>query len=710
LSARGRKILAGDFMVKEKKYDYFSIEQVDFAFDLCEEKEIFFKALEKSVPKTVTRFDSKGTYWNLKHDNIVSGFNLCINGGNLYTTDYFGFSLNDFLDFVLQLAYYDDKSLVCCFFDEYQRDSITIIPLEKGLIRVTTYDDTDSNNELNQFIIKSDIIIKKDTFLKQILNLLIKIDKNVKKLDKGHKNRYLETINKTKERLEQYFCNPDEFRQNFNPVTHVRVFDIAYKDLEGTWQFVVSLEDDKRCEPEYWEKQKQEGKILDYDYTEQNPLSIPITEEELRTDMDERVENNWVYSTLTNKWYATNEMMPEPKRIYSLINTRLSYKIEIDDTLYPTYKDGQLESYISDAYDLDGNEYEYEDHGGRLDCWLTIISDGCPVCKIEFNYKQHKIIRAALEKVKNGEYVRFDLDENKQDKMHIWQELYENSESAIARDVAIACYKKSDNYENDSELYYKILNKNKFIDCFTKALDEIEYKINTMKHVLNVGKNLSVKEKFQPCNAPDHNIEYLENFVGNYACAYINSIDGWGILDKNLQWVIEPEYVIIYGKTDPKFGQEIKGFVTKYTYLHNINGKLFIAAKQDKKQFVMDINGDIQIPHVSDKIHYTYLNNELYFIAVDYNKTYIVNSKGEDIVTLDFPVGDKFWLTDEIIIASKDNKFGIVDWKGNILIDFIFSDININLENLDFIAVKYMDMWGFINKSGEIIDFKGEIK
>lgn len=383
-------------MVKEKLYSYFAIEHVDFAFDLCEEKEAFLNELKKSEPQKVKNFNSKGTYWSLKHDNIVSDFNLCINDGNLYTTNYALFSLDEFLDFLLQLAYYDDKSLVCYFVDENQFDSITIIPIEKGLIRVTTYDDIGNYNEVNQFKIKSDIIIKKDTFLKQIRNLLIKIDKDITKVDEGHENKYLRDITKAKEQLEQYLCNPDEFRQNFNPVTYVRVFDIAYKDLERTWQFVVCLETDERCEPEYWEKQKQEGKILNYDYKEQNShqlnrwdfdkkLSVPITVEELRTlictDMEERVKNNWVYSTLTNKWYATNEIMLEPQRIFSAIDTRLSYKIEIDsETLYPKSEDGQLESYVSYAYDSDGNEYE--EHYGHLYCWLTIISDGSPVCKI----------------------------------------------------------------------------------------------------------------------------------------------------------------------------------------------------------------------------------------------------------------------------------------------------------------------------------------
>ena len=64
----------------------------------------------------------------------------------------------------------------------------------------------------------------------------------------------------------------------------------------------------------------------------------------------------------------------------------------------------------------------------------------------------------------------------------------------------------------------------------------------------------------------------------------------------------------------------------------------------------MDIKGDIQIPHVSDNIYYTYLNDELWFVAVDYNKSYIVNSKGEDVLSIDFPVGERFWILNDILI------------------------------------------------------------
>ena len=91
---------------------------------------------------------------------------------------------------------------------------------------------------------------------------------------------------------------------------------------------------------------------------------------------------------------------------------------------------------------------------------------------------------------------------------------------------------------------------------------------------------------------------------------------------------------------------------------------------------------------------------------MDYNKTYFVNSKGEDVLTLDFPIGEKFWLFDDIIVVSKDDKFGIVDWKGKVKIDFIFSEINPDKDNLDFIPVRYINQWGFINKSGKVIGMK----
>ncbi len=702
-------------MVKEKEYSFMSIEHVEFNFDLCEEREGFLSELEKSVPKHVEEFNSKGSYWDIKQDNIVSCFNLCINGGKLHTADYCGAFISDFLDFLPQAAYNNDKNLICGFDCESQFDCLTIRPVDNELIRVSTFTNCSRRPK-----IQSDIIIKKDTFLKQILDILLKIKKDTEKKDKGKPNRRLNWINKAIDNLQLYFENPNAFREQYTPVHYARVFDIAYKDLDGIWKFYLCSDNDEKCEPEYWEKQKQEGKIFDYDWEEQDSeylakmdyekqISVPITKEELKdimeTDMSNRLEKNWVYSTLTKNWYSTNEIMPEPKEQLNIIHTRLSYNVEIDLESYPRNEDEKLRSYINDTYDENGNLYEDEDDWGYLRCWLVVKDVNSTVCRFQFDYRNNSKIRTALNKAKKGEYVRFDLGGYQYDKMHIWNKKWDNPNSKDEDDIAVACYNETEKDCEDIQQFYILAGKC-FIDCFLNALDEIEHKINVVKNAMKSAKKLKLESKFKTGKKYNNKIEYLENFIGGYACVHKDSLDGWGIINKNFEWVIKPESVTIYGEEHPRYGKEIKGWIVKYTYLHNIDGKLFIAQKQDKKQFVIDIKGDIQIPHISDKVYYKYLNNELYFAFVDSDKTYITNSKGKDILTLDFEIGEEFYLFDEIIIASKDNKFGIINWKGKILIDFIFSDIKPLSDNLDFIPVKYMEIWGFVNKKGKIVDMK----
>lgn len=700
-------------MVKEKEYSFMSIYHVEYDFNLCIEREGFLSELEKSTPEQVEKFNSKGSYWDIKQGNIVSCFNLCINKGKLYTADYCGLFISDFLDFLPRVAYNNDKNLICGFDCESQYDCITIMPVDNELIRVSTFTNCSWCPE-----IQSDIIIKKDTFLKQILDILLKIKKDTEKEDKGKPNRRLKWVNKAIDELQLYFKDPNAFREQFIPMQYARVFDIAYKDLDGIWKFYLCSDNDEKCEPQYWEKQKQEGKILDYDWEEQDSkylakmdyekqMSVPITKEELKdimeTDMSNRVEEkNWVYSTLTKNWYSTNEMLPEPEKQLGVIHTRVSYNVEID---YPHSEDEQLRSYINDTYDENGNLREDEDDWGCLRCWLVVESNNSTVCRFQFDYRNNLKIRTALNKAKKGEYVRFDLGCYHCDKMHIWNKKRDDPHSKGEDYIAVAYYDETENYCEDKQQCYILLGKS-FIDCFLNALDEIEYKINVVKNAMKSAKKLKLEDKFKTGKKYDDKIEYLENFIGGYACVYKNSLDGWGVINKNFEWVIKPESVTICGEEHPKYGKGIKRLIVKYTYLHNIDGKLFIAQKQDKKQFVMDIKGDIQIPHVSDKVYYKYLNNELYFAFVDSDKTYITNSKGKDILTLDFEIGDEIYLFDEIIIATKDNKFGIINWKGKILIDFIFSDIKPSCDNLDFIPAKYMEIWGFVNKHGKIVDMK----
>ena len=243
-------------------------------------------------------------------------------------------------------------------------------------------------------------------------------------------------------------------------------------------------------------------------------------------------------------------------------------------------------------------------------------------------------------------------------------------------------------------------SRDKYAKIFNFLGNYADTKVIGFDSVLTSNDDLIKDKKFYDT------IKNIDNFVGDYACVYKGSLEGWGIINKKFEWVIKPEYKAIEGEIHPKLGTEIKGFVTKYTYLHNINGKLFIASRNHGEEFIMDINGDIQIPHVAKKFYYQYIEDKLYFIAVDKDTTVFINQNGKKFLQLDFKIGEKFWLFEEIIIVSKDEKYGIIDWKGKILIDFIFSDIKPEENNLDFIPVKYLDMWGYINKKGKVINMK----
>ena len=692
-------------MIQERQLcEWFTIEDCDYDFNFYEKKEIVSKMLNEQAPKFVEKFDSTGTEWDLWGD-IDDYFELFIEGAKIETSTCIGNFIEDFLFFLPQLAYTDDKTLICPFDDEGSGYMFTAVPVNNNCIRVSVFHSRMVYEYNPDIKFSADIVIKKDTFLKQMRDILqIAAD-----VDKKPRNTYYFWVDKIKytiKELDKYFENPAEFKQNYEPKRHIRVFDLAYKTLKNKWKFEILLEGDEKANPMYWEKRKSEGKILDYDIFEQLSeslfdwnkehnnlvkLSIDGIKKDLKPKMSDREEKNWVYSKDTKQWYSENEIMPSPKKkTFGVLYDRLKYNICINPELYSYSEDTKLEDFISDNYDINGNLTE--DYRESLICLFKLKSASETVCETEFDYRNNKEIRNALKKAESGKYVRFSLGGYKQNKMHLWQQFYQNTKSNEAEYLTIACY----DYMHD-ELYTFTADKKEFIDCFNKALDEIERKINVIKHVLQVGSRLKIKNKFfieKVKRCPDK-FEHVENFVGNYACVYINSLNGAGIINKNFEWVIKPESF-----------EGIKGLVTKYTYLHNVDGKLFIAAKHDKKRFVMDIKGEMKILHVSDNVYYSYLNDKLYFIFADEDKTIITNEQGEDILTVNFEFSEKFWLFDDIIILSKNDKYGIIDWQGNVIIDFIFSDIKPDKNNLDFIPVKYFGQWGFVSKNGEIIDMK----
>lgn len=690
-----------------------AIACADFDFEKCDKKEILTKMLENFVPKPVKRFSSKGTYWDLSGE-VDNEFDLYINGALLGTSDLTYTFIKDFLNFLPYLACVDDKKLICPFEYEGIITAFVTTPLDNNKIRVSVFHDGALYKKYRpESGFDVDIVINKDTFIKQMYKILENMVQDTLKNNEELDNYWVDRIKYTLGELDKYFDNPEKFKKNYELIRHIRVFDIAYKELDNTWKFITALDYDRDANPIHWEREKKQGNILDYDIFEQYPEDIfdwdikdkclkKLTDEEIKekleNNMDERSDNNWVYSADTEKWYAPDEIMPhsDDMCLRCIYHGGINYEIKIGKSSSPC-EDKELESFINRSYDIDGELIE--DNLGYMTCVLILNNRENKVAEISFDYRNHKQIRECLNKVKNGEYARFTLDGNGSFKLHMWQYLYNNSESSDARDLLVACY----DMRYNKELYSLLIDKHKFIDCFTHALDEIAHKLDVTKHIMEVGQKLKIKDKFTIDNRYDGMFDYIEPFKGDYACVY-QHFRGWGIINRNQEWVIEPKSEIITDNTPSEWGTELKGWVTRYSYLHNIDGKLFIASRNNGEEFVMDIKGDIQIPHVAEKIYYQYLNNELYFLAVDSDKTLFINSKGKLLFQLDFQVGEKFWLFDNIVIVSKDKKYGIVDWKGNLKMDYIFSEIIPDKDSLDFIPVKFVDRWGYIHKNGNVMN------
>lgn len=697
-------------MTKQKLFSVDSIDKADYNFNQCEKREILSKMLDNLIPVNVQELDTNGTCWNFDGE-FYDSFLLNINGKPLETSNIDGDFIEPFLHFILRLAYNDTEQLLCPFVYEGVITGLLVTPMKDDNIRVSSFyaGTIFKYNPKDKFDL--DISIKKDVFLKQIANLLGKMT-NDESTQKSKSRMWANELNYVLGQLNIYFSNPNTYKNKYIPKRHIKVFDIAYKTLKNDWKFEIYLENEIKANLSYWEKEKLEGNIIEYDFFEQEPVNIfgwnqdctnlnKLSNEEIKEslepDMYERKQQNWVYDNNTNRWYSPDEIMPKTENEeFKTIPEHFNYKIKID-TLYWKTEDEYIESFILDHNSL---------YDGWLDCILTLENNNCDITEIKFNYGNYKKIIQGLDKISKGNYSRFDIDNNGC-KMHIWQQSYNSKTTEVEQHISVACYEYN-LYEDKSKLLYSfIANKEQFIECFKNALNDIQHKIDVVKYAIEIGQKLDIEQKFKLSDKLyTDKFKYIENFKGNYACVCKDTTEGWGIINKNMEWVIKPESAEITGEIHPKYGRKIIGILKKYNYLHNIDGKFFIATKNDNKQFIIDINGEIQIPHVSDKIYYTYLNNDLWFVAVDYNKTYIVNTKGEDILTLDFPIGEKFWLFDDIIIISKDKKFGIVDWKGNLIIDYIFSEIMPDKDNLDFIPVRYMNLWGYINQKGEILSMK----
>ena len=464
-------------MVKLKKYDYNKIEYSYFDLDYCNQKEKIKILLKNSIPKKVKSFSSKGSYWSF--GDYTDIYHIVVNNGELHLTTYFN-SFSIVFDFFNELMHFDNKALLYPFEDEGRYNLLLAIPVCSKNIRCVIFDEKERHNR-NSLFITSDIIIDKQIFIKQWQKLFKRINKPYKthlsKFFKDNKNpdfRLTEDLNKFFEKpinkIDKYLENPDKFKQKEPERYWTRIYDIAYKTIDG-WDFVLAFDNNKRGNIGFWKKLKQENKILDFDYIEQEPQKTNwlikdsatnnyhnICAGKIYTDFEERKLKNWCYSPDTEKWYSNNEPMDESKTV-SFLMEDFSFGFGIN-TAHECECEGDLiKNYIKDS------KVGY----GWLSCYINLTSEN-QIFTFEFDYNEKDELIKNLNKIKNGLNFRFYLGRLDGDKrIHVWQKGSEY--------IKILYQEFEHNLKRDTDIFSLVLKKDKFIEAFKSAIKFIEYKI-----------------------------------------------------------------------------------------------------------------------------------------------------------------------------------------------------------------------------------------
>ena len=123
-------------MTDRNRLEWFEIEDADYDFDFFDEKEVISEMLNNQAPESVENFDSTGTQWDLCGD-IDDYFDLYIEGAHIQTQDCIGDFIENFLNFLPQLAFTDNKSLLCPFDDEGSAYMLLTTPVDNCNIRVS---------------------------------------------------------------------------------------------------------------------------------------------------------------------------------------------------------------------------------------------------------------------------------------------------------------------------------------------------------------------------------------------------------------------------------------------------------------------------------------------------------------------------------------------------------------------------------------------
>lgn len=165
-----------------------------------------------------------------------------------------------------------------------------------------------------------------------------------------------------------------------------------------------------------------------------------------------------------------------------------------------------------------------------------------------------------------------------------------------------------------------------------------------------------------------------------------------------------------------------------YENLNEINTDIF-SAKKDSKVGIIDIQKNEKTSFIYEKISYN--TKAGVYIADDENyHSYILNLNFEvklvgilsefntDSGYMKMKIGDEYkyynfkfeeknikdiYPNNKLFVSKQDNKYGFVDVKGNVVIDYIYDDAR-ELNEYGYAAVKKDGLWGCIDSKGNLVE------
>ena len=125
---------------------------------------------------------------------------------------------------------------------------------------------------------------------------------------------------------------------------------------------------------------------------------------------------------------------------------------------------------------------------------------------------------------------------------------------------------------------------------------------------------------------------------------------------------------------------------------YNQKAGIYIAENEDLTQTLIDSNFQTKVVGILSE-----LNTDKGYMKIKVDDSYkYYNFRFEEKDIKDIYVNNK------IFVSKKDGKYGFIDTKENVVVDYIYDDAT-ELNEYGFAAIKKDGLWGAIDKEGNIV-------